>query len=198
MYQLFFKPFFDLFVSLFLMILFLPLFLFLIIILFFFNGQNVFFTQDRPGKNGRIFKIIKFKTMNDEKDVNGKVLSDELRLTKIGILIRRFSLDELPQLINVIIGDMSLVGPRPLLTSYLSLYSEYQNRRHKVKPGITGLAQVNGRNSITWGEKFDFDVEYVQSISLKQDVYILYKTVYKVLKGEGVNFDNASQIEPFK
>lgn len=196
-YQLFLKPFLDFFVALFLIVLLLPLLLILMMFLFLYNGRSVFFTQERPGKNGKIFKIIKFKTMNDRRDSNGKLLPDELRLTKIGIIIRKLSLDELPQLINVIMGDMSIVGPRPLLTSYLSRYNEYQNRRHKVKPGITGLAQVNGRNAITWDEKFDFDVEYVQSISFKLDVYILYKTVFKVLKREGVNFDSSTQMEPF-
>lgn len=165
--------------------------------LYLVNQGKPFFFQARPGKNGKVFKIIKFKTMNDLKDQNGNLLSDELRLTKIGTFVRKTSLDEMPQLINVLKGDMSLIGPRPLLTQYLHLYNDFQNRRHEVKPGITGWAQVNGRNAISWDKKFELDVWYVDNISFVVDIKILFLTIIKVLKSDGINPDNQSLTEPF-
>ena len=159
------------------------------LLLFFNNGSGVFFCQKRPGKNAKIFKVIKFKTMNDRRDAKGVLLSDSERLTPIGKLVRQTSLDELPQLINVLKGDMSLIGPRPLLVEYLPLYNETQKHRHEVKPGITGWAQVNGRNAISWKKKFEYDVYYVENISLSLDVKILLKTVYSVFNKEGIYKD---------
>ena len=178
-------------------ILLMPLFLVVIIGLALANQGNPFFFQNRPGKKGKIFKIIKFKTMNDARDCDGKLLPDVERLTKIGSFVRKTSLDEIPQLINVLKGDMSLIGPRPLLTQYLHLYNDFQNRRHEVKPGITGWAQVNGRNAISWDKKFELDVWYVDHCSFLVDVKILFKTLLKVMKKEGINAANAATIEPF-
>ena len=197
MYQHFIKPFFDVFSATIGFIILFPLFFVITILLAIVNDGKPFFIQKRPGKNGKIFSIIKFKTMNDKKDKSGKLLSDAERLTKIGAFVRKTSLDEIPQLLNVIIMDMSIVGPRPLLTTYLHLYSDFQNRRHEVKPGITGLAQVNGRNAISWDEKFAFDVKYVDSISFILDIKILFKTVLKVIKSDGINAANVATIEPF-
>jgi lipopolysaccharide/colanic/teichoic acid biosynthesis glycosyltransferase len=197
MYQSIIKPFFDFISATMGLILLSPIFIIVTILLTFANDGKPFFFQLRPGKNGKIFKIIKFKTMNDRKDQLGNLLPDAQRLTKIGAFVRKTSLDEIPQLINVIIGDMSIVGPRPLLTTYMHLYNEFQNRRHEVKPGITGLAQVNGRNAISWDEKFAFDVQYVDKISFVLDVKILFKTVLKVIKSDGINAANAATIEPF-
>ena len=197
MYKKYFKRIVDFSISFFGLLVLSPLFLLVIIFLFITNNGNPFFFQNRPGKDGVVFKIVKFKTMNDKKDQNGDLCSDEMRVTKIGGFIRKISLDELPQLINVLKGDMSLIGPRPLLTQYLHLYTEYQNRRHEVKPGITGLAQVNGRNAISWGEKFDYDVLYVDSISFVLDLKIIFLTIKKVIIKEGINSDNAATIEPF-
>ncbi len=197
MYKKYFKRIVDFLISLLGLLVLSPLFIIIIIVLFIANNGSPFFFQNRPGKDGVVFKIVKFKTMNDKKDQNGNLCSDEMRLTKIGSFIRKISLDELPQLVNVLKGDMSLVGPRPLLTNYLHLYTEYQNRRHEVKPGITGLAQVNGRNAISWGEKFDYDVLYVDSISFVLDLKIIFLTIKKVIIKEGINSDNAATIEPF-
>ena len=197
MYKSIFKRFLDFFASLLGFIFLSPLFIIVTIGLYFANLGKPFFFFIRPGKNGVIFKIIKFKTMNDKKDGNGQLLSDALRLTKIGSFVRKTSLDELPQLLNVIKGDMSLIGPRPLLPQYLALYSEFQNRRHEVKPGITGWAQVNGRNAISWDKKFELDVWYVDHISLALDIKILFKTIQKVVKSEGINAADAATIEPF-
>ncbi len=174
-----------------------PIILVVTMFLYFANEGKPFFTQQRPGMNGKIFKIIKFKTMNDKKDENGQLLSDAKRLTGIGKFVRKTSLDEIPQLLNVIKGDMSIVGPRPLLTHYLHLYSDFQNRRHEVKPGITGWAQVNGRNAISWDKKFELDVWYVDHISFVLDIKILFKTVLKVIKSDGINAADAATIEPF-
>ena len=168
-------------------ILLSPVFILLIVFLYLFNQKNVFFFQQRPGKNERVFKIIKFKTMTDERDANGELLPDEFRLTRMGKFVRKTSLDELPQLINVLQGDMSFIGPRPLLVSYLSLYNDAQKRRHLVKPGITGWAQVNGRNAISWEKKFELDVWYVDHISLALDFKIFLLTIKKVIKSEGIN-----------
>ena len=159
---------------------------------------NPFFVQERPGKNEKIFKLIKFRTMTCEKDENGELLPDEQRLTKYGTLLRSTSLDELPEFFNILKGDMSLVGPRPLLVKYLPLYNEEQKRRHEARPGLTGLAQVNGRNSLTWEQKFEDDVKYVDSTSLTLDIKILFKTVMTVLKREGINQENSATMEEFK
>jgi len=165
--------------------------------LFFANQGQPFFFQARPGKNGKIFRIIKFKTMNDKKDLQGNLLSDAERLTIIGKFVRKTSLDEIPQLLNVIKGDMSLIGPRPLLVSYLPLYDEKQKRRHDVRPGITGWAQVNGRNAISWQQKFEYDVWYVENISLRLDIKILFMTILKVFKSEGINAGTSATMEIF-
>lgn len=197
MYKPILKPFFDFLVALIGIVILSPLFLFITILLFIANSGKPFFTQQRPGKHGAIFRIIKFKTMNDARDKDGKLFSDAKRLTRIGKFVRKTSLDELPQLLNVIQGDMSLIGPRPLLTNYLHLYSDFQNRRHEVKPGITGWAQVNGRNAISWDEKFELDVWYVDHLSFILDIKILFKTVLKVIKRDGINAVDSATIEPF-
>ena len=197
MYKTVFKRVFDFLAALLGLVLLSPIFFIVTIGLYFANQGKPFFFQSRPGKNGKIFKIVKFKTMNDRKAANGNLLSDAERLTKIGSIVRKTSLDEIPQLINVIKGDMSLIGPRPLLPQYLSLYSDFQNRRHEVKPGITGWAQVNGRNAISWDKKFKYDVWYVDHVSFLVDVKILFKTFLKVAKSEGINAANAATIEPF-
>ena len=166
--------------------------------LYFANkGTGTFFMQERPGKYGKIFRVIKFKTMTDERDENGNLLPDEKRLTKIGKFIRSTSIDELPQLINVLKGDMALVGPRPLLPQYLPLYSEEQARRHEVRPGITGWAQVNGRNAISWTKKFELDVWYVDHCSLWLDLCIIFKTIKKVFIREGISQEGQTTMEPF-
>lgn len=197
MYKLVIKPFFDCLSATIGLVLLSPLFLLVTIFLAIANNGKPFFFQLRPGKKGKIFKIVKFKTMNDKKDANGKLLPDADRLTKIGAFVRRTSLDEIPQLINVVKGDMSIIGPRPLLTHYLHLYNDFQNRRHEVKPGITGWAQVNGRNAISWDQKFAYDVWYVDNISFTLDVKILLKTIIKVIKSDGINAADAATIEPF-
>jgi len=162
------------------------------------NSGSPFFLQRRPGKDGRIFKVIKFKTMNDRKDTNGHLLPDDQRLTSLGRFLRQNSLDEIPQLFNVLKGDMSIIGPRPLLVSYLPLYNDFQKRRHEVKPGITGLAQIKGRNAITWKNKFKFDVWYVDHISFTLDLKIFLLSVIKVLKREGTEFSGPGIHEIFK
>lgn len=198
MYRKIIKPLLDFVFSGILFLFLIPVFILIIILLSISYHGNPFFIQLRPGKNQKIFKILKFKTMNESKDANGNLLPDEQRLTGIGSWIRKLSLDELPQLINVIKGDMSFIGPRPLLTGYLPLYNSFQNRRHEVKPGITGWAQVNGRNSITWNEKFELDVWYVDHISLITDLKILYLTLLKVIKREGINTNSGGSMEEFK
>jgi len=196
-YKSFFKPLID-FLSAFIGLMLLsPLILLLFVFLKIANKGNAFFFQQRPGKNGKIFKIVKFKTMTDQKNTEGELLPDAQRLTKIGTFVRRTSLDEIPQLFNVLVGDMSLIGPRPLLTQYLHLYSDFQNRRHEAKPGITGWAQVNGRNAISWDKKFELDVWYVDHVSFFLDVKIIFKTIQKVIKSEGINSGDAATIEPF-
>lgn len=190
MYKSFLKLFFDLIISIFMFIILSPIFLILIIILHFANKDaGAFFTQARPGRNEKIFKVIKFKTMTDERDGNGNLLPDATRMTKIGKFVRSTSLDELPQLINVLKGDMSLIGPRPLMPQYLPLYNNEQARRHEVRPGITGWAQVNGRNAISWEQKFKFDVWYVDNLSFLFDMRILGLTVIKAIKSEGIYKD---------
>lgn len=161
------------------------------------KGAGVFFLQPRPGRNGKIFKVIKFKTMTDERDAQGNLLPDEVRLTKVGRFVRSTSIDELPQLWNVIKGDMSLIGPRPLLVQYLPLYSPEQARRHEVRPGITGWAQVNGRNSISWKQKFEYDVWYVDHLSFGLDVKIILLTIKKVFVREGISHEGMATMEPF-
>jgi lipopolysaccharide/colanic/teichoic acid biosynthesis glycosyltransferase len=174
-----------------------PVLVFIAVFLTVSNQGSPFFIQKRPGKNQRIFKIIKFKTMNDVCDASGKLLPDAKRLTLVGKFVRKFSLDEIPQFLNVLKGDMSLIGPRPLLPDYLHLYSDFQNKRHEVKPGITGWAQVNGRNAISWDQKFEFDVWYVTNISFSLDLRIFFRTIGKVLKSEGINAADAATTEPF-
>lgn len=197
MYKKYIKRIIDFGLSTFGFVILSPFFIVITVFLFFANQGQPFFIQERPGKMGKIFKIVKFKTMNDRKDKNGNLLTDADRLTKVGIFVRRTSLDEIPQLLNVIKGDMSLIGPRPLLVNYLHLYSQLQNRRHEVKPGITGWAQVNGRNAISWDKKFELDVWYVDNISFRLDLKILFMTIKKVVKSEGINAADAATIEPF-
>jgi undecaprenyl phosphate N,N'-diacetylbacillosamine 1-phosphate transferase len=175
-----------------------PIIVITALILYQSNQGSIWFLQPRPGLRGRIFKVIKFKTMNDQKDSNGNLLPDETRLTVVGKFVRKTSIDELPQFINVLKGDMSMVGPRPLLVEYLPLYSVEQSRRHEVRPGITGWAQVNGRNSVTWKKRLADDVWYVNNISFLLDLKILLMTVTKVLKAEGINSSTAVTMEKFK
>lgn len=198
MYKLYFKRVFDFFVAFFALLILSPLFLIVTICLFFANQGKPFFFQIRPGKNGELFKIVKFKTMNDRKDTSGNLLPDSERLTAVGSFVRKTSLDEIPQLINVLKGDMSLIGPRPLLVQYLPLYNEHQSRRHEVRPGITGWAQVNGRNAISWKQKFDYDVWYVDNLSLGLDIKIFFLTIKKVFVREGISANGHATIEAFK
>lgn len=181
-------------------LLFISPLLFLVVLLLFFANEKagVFFIQERPGKSNRIFKLIKFKTMNDKRYNNGNLLPDAERLTPIGRFVRSTSLDELPQLINVLKGDMSLIGPRPLLVKYLPLYNEEQARRHEVRPGITGWAQVNGRNAISWEEKFKLDVWYVDNVSFAMDMKIMWMTIQNVIKRKDISAVNHATIEAFK
>lgn len=197
MYRLFLKRFLDILVSLIVLVLASPLLIIVFCILAFQNKGSIFFFQERPGLHQKAFKIIKLKTMTDAKDENGNLLPDNQRITKAGKIIRRLSIDELPQLINVLKGDMSLIGPRPLLFKYIPLYSEEQLRRHDVRPGITGWAQVNGRNSISWKQKFDFDVYYVDHFSLLMDIKILWLTFIKVVRTEGINQTLDRPMQPF-
>lgn len=199
MYNLFFKRLIDFTLSLIGLIAISPIFIIVWVCLTIANkGAGALFFQERPGKDEKIFKVIKFKTMTDERDASGKLLPDAERLTKAGRFVRSTSLDEIPQLINVIKGDMSLIGPRPLLVQYLPLYNEYQKRRHEVRPGITGWAQVNGRNAISWDQKFEYDIWYVDNISFSLDIKVLFRTIQKVFKREGINYDTSSTMEPFK
>ena len=198
MYRHFIKPSCDFFIALFLLIILSPIILLTAILLFLTNNGKVFFFQQRPGLNIKSFKIIKFKTMRDVFDNDGVPLPDDVRLTKFGSIIRSVSLDELLQLINVLMGDMSLVGPRPLLMQYLSRYSLEQARRHEVKPGITGWAQVNGRNAISWEQKFRFDVEYVEKQSFNLDIKILWMTFLNVIQRKGISADGHVTMEEFK
>lgn len=197
MYRNFVKRGFDIFISGVALLCLCPIMLVLIVILTIANKNSVFFIQERPGKDGKIFKLVKFKTMSDKTDSNGDLLPDDKRLTKIGTFIRSTSLDELPQLWNVLKGDMSLIGPRPLLKQYLPLYSSTQARRHEVKPGITGWAQVNGRNAITWKQKFEHDVWYVDNISLTLDLKIMWLTLKKVVARENINSATSATMEYF-
>ena len=192
------KRLFEFFLSLTaLLILLTPLAVITLLLLIFNKGAGAFFTQTRTGTNAKLFQIIKFKTMTDERDTDGKLLPDKVRMTPIGRFVRSTSLDELPQLINVLKGDMSLIGPRPLLEKYIPLYSPEQFRRHEVRPGITGWAQVNGRNNITWAKKFELDVWYVDNQSFLLDLKILFLTLYKVIKRKYINTDNMATTQPF-
>lgn len=191
------KPVIDRLVAFIALLIAFPFILVVVLLLLIFNRGNVWFLQPRPGKNERIFKVIKFKTMTDERDKSGHLLSDEKRLTRLGKFIRKTSLDELPQLLNVLKGEMSFVGPRPLLVDYLKLYNEEQRKRHWVKPGITGWAQVNGRNAISWQEKFRYDVWYVENISFSLDIKILFLTMLKVFKAEGISGEGSITMKKF-
>lgn len=198
MYSHFLKRILDFLIVFCVLVTIWPILLLLIIWLHFANkGAGVFFTQERPGKNGKIFKVIKFKTMTDECDANGDLLPDEQRLTKVGKFIRSTSVDELPQLINVLRGDMALIGPRPLLPKYLPLYNKEQARRHEVRPGITGWAQVNGRNAISWTKKFELDVWYVDHCSFILDLRIIVLTIKKVFVREGISSETSATMEYF-
>lgn len=198
MYKHFFKRFFDFCISLIALICISPILLVVTIWLHFANkGAGAFFFQERPGKDGKIFKVIKFKTMTDERDEKGELLPDADRLTKVGRFVRSTSIDELPQLINVLKGDMALIGPRPLLVQYLPLYSKEQARRHEVRPGISGWAQCHGRNSISWTEKFKLDVWYVDHVSLLTDLKVIFITIGKVLKRDGISEEGHATMEPF-
>lgn len=198
MYSCFLKRFIDFVVVFLVLAIIWPILLSIVIWLHFANkGAGAFFTQERPGKHGEIFKVIKFKTMTDERDEDGNLLPDERRLTKIGKFVRSTSIDELPQLINVLKGDMALIGPRPLLPQYFPLYSKEQARRHEVRPGITGWAQVNGRNAISWNKKFELDVWYVDHCSFLLDLKIIFLTIKKVFVREGISSDTSATMEPF-
>lgn len=198
MYKHFFKRVFDFCISLMALVMLSPLLLMVAIWLHFANkGAGVFFFQERPGKDAKLFRIVKFKTMTDERDAEGKLLPDAQRLTKVGRLVRSTSIDELPQLINVIKGDMALIGPRPLMPKYLPLYSEEQMRRHEVRPGISGWAQCHGRNSISWAEKFKLDVWYVDHCTLWTDLKVILITVMKVVKRDGISEEGQATIEAF-
>ena len=198
MYKHFFKRFFDFWISLIVLISLSPILLIITIWLHFANkGAGAFFLQERPGKNGKIFKVIKYKTMTDECDLDGNLLPDEVRLTKVGRFVRSTSIDELPQFVNVLRGDMSLIGPRPLLVQYLPLYTKEQARRHEVRPGISGWAQCHGRNGISWTEKFKYDVWYVDHLSLAVDLKVIWLTILSVLKREGISEEGQATMEDF-
>lgn len=199
MYKNHIKRIIDFTLSLLGLLILSPLFLLLWLLLSIANkGAGAFFTQARPGRNEKIFKVIKFKTMTDERDSKGELLPNATRLTRIGKLVRSTSMDEIPQLINVLKGDMSLIGPRPLRVEYLPVYSNNQKQRHNVRPGITGWAQINGRNEISWEKKFELDVWYVNNISFWLDLKILFSTINNVLYRKGINKDNGNTVEPFK
>jgi undecaprenyl phosphate N,N'-diacetylbacillosamine 1-phosphate transferase len=198
MYRRFIKKIVDFVISLVAFVALLPLFFLMICIRAVVNRGSVFFTQLRPGLNGKIFRLIKFKTMNDRRDSNGELLPDALRLTTTGAVVRRLSLDELPQLINVLKGDMAIIGPRPLLVDYLPLYNVEQSRRHKVRPGITGWAQVNGRNSISWEERFKLDVWYVDNLTIILDIKIIVNTIIKVFRRQDISSSSSVSMEKFR
>ena len=196
-YRNFIKPLLDFLISFFALLLFLPFGILIVIFLAIANRGDVFFFQERPGKDQKIFKVIKFKTMNNLRDNDGKLLPDAQRITKIGKFVRSTSLDEIPQLVNVLKGDMSLIGPRPLLVKYLPLYSQTQARRHDVRPGITGWAQVNGRNAISWNQKFEYDVWYIENLSFTLDLKIFMLTLKKVVIREGISSATSATTESF-
>ncbi|MGB3592381.1 MAG: sugar transferase [Nonlabens sp.] len=198
MYKKLIKPFLDFVTAGFLLVATLPLTLITAVVLSISNQGSPFFTQRRPGKNAQVFKIIKFRTMNSKKDAQGNLLPDKDRLTALGVIVRKLSIDELPQLVNVLKGEMSLVGPRPLLPAYLSLYNSFQFQRHLVRPGITGWAQVNGRNAISWETKFEHDVYYVRHLTFGMDIKILWLTIIKVIKGSGITDGSTVTTAPFR
>lgn len=197
MYKKYLKRILDFLLSLVLLIVLSPIFLILMLLVKINIGSPVFFRQERPGKDGKIFKLYKFRSMSNAKDENGNLLPDEKRLTKFGKILRSTSLDELPELLNILKGEMSFVGPRPLLVQYLELYTKEQNRRHEVRPGLTGLAQVKGRNLLTWEERFKLDVEYVDNITFINDIKIIFSTVSVVFKRKGVSSETSVTMEPF-
>lgn len=198
MYKYFFKRFLDFWIALIVIIFISPIILVVTIWLHFANkGAGAFFLQERPGKDAKIFKVIKFKTMTDERDENGNLLPDEIRLTKVGKFVRSTSIDEIPQLFNVLKGDMALIGPRPLLVQYLTLYTKEQMRRHEVRPGISGWAQCHGRNTISWEQKFEYDVWYVDHLSFWVDIQVIWITIQKVLKRDGISEEGHATKEPF-
>ncbi len=191
------KRFFDMFSSLIALIILSPLMIVTAILVRIKLGSPVFFKQERPGLNEKIFTLYKFRTMTDERDENGEFLPDEVRLTKFGMFLRSTSIDELPELFNILKGDMSVIGPRPLLVEYLPRYNEHQKRRHEVRPGLSGWAQVNGRNTVGWEDKFNMDVEYVDNYSLKMDIKILFMTIVNVLKHDGISSETSATMEVF-
>lgn len=197
MYVNFVKPIIDFFLSVIGLVLLSPIFIILLVLLSFSNKGTPFFFQKRPGKKEKVFKVIKFKTMTDRRDAEGNLLPDKDRLTSIGKFVRKTSLDELPQLINVLKGEMSLIGPRPLLIEYLNIYSEEQKKRHNIKPGITGWAQINGRNAISWTQKLKYDVWYVDHVTFILDLKIIFKTIIKVIKSEDINTVGVATTEHF-
>jgi lipopolysaccharide/colanic/teichoic acid biosynthesis glycosyltransferase len=198
MYRDVFKPILDMVLSLILLIISSPILLFTFLLLLISNKGSVFFIQPRPGKYAKIFHLVKFKTMNDKKDTGGRLLPDADRLTGAGRFVRKVSFDELPQLFNVITGDMSLIGPRPWLIEYLPLYDDFQKRRHEVKPGITGWAQVNGRNALSWEKRFEYDVYYVDHVSFLLDVKIFILTIWNILSGRGISGEGSVTMEKFQ
>lgn len=197
-YEKFIKRPQDLMLSLIALIFLSPILIIVAILVRTKLGSPILFTQDRPGLNEKIFKMYKFRTMTDEKDKDGKLLSDSIRLTKFGKMLRATSLDELPELWNIVCGDMAIIGPRPLLVQYLDLYNDHQKRRHEVRPGLSGYAQVNGRNAISWEDKFNLDVEYVDNVSFIGDWKIIFLTIKKVFVKEGISSDNSVTMEAFK
>ncbi|WP_218957724.1 sugar transferase [Facklamia lactis] len=197
-YQKYVKRMVDIILSLFALIFLLPVLIVIALLIRFKIGSPVLFVQTRPGLNEKLFKMYKFRTMTNEQDATGQLLPDELRLTRFGKLLRATSLDELPELFNILIGDMSFVGPRPLLVQYLDLYNLRQKKRHKVRPGLTGYAQVSGRNSLSWTERFERDIEYVENISWLLDLKIIFMTVYKVFKQEGITSEDSATMKPFE
>lgn len=197
-YARYIKRLLDIILSLISLVILSPILLVFIVIGAIKMGGNPFFTQDRPGKDGKIFKLIKFRTMTNKKDADGNLLPDDQRLTSYGKFLRSTSVDELLELINILKGDMSIIGPRPLLVKYLPLYNDFQKHRHDVRPGLTGYAQVNGRNSISWEERFKLDVDYVQNITFMGDVKIIFDTVYKVFKRDGISSGTSVTMEEFK
>lgn len=198
MYKIIIKTILDKIISFCSILILAPIILIVIFLLFFINHGKVFFIQKRPGKNEKVFNIYKFKTMNDRKDKDGNLLPDEKRITKVGDIIRKLSIDEFLQFINVLKGDMSIIGPRPLLIEYLPLYNEHQKKRHNVKPGITGWAQVNGRNAISWQDRLNLDVWYVENISFWLDIKIFFMTIMKIFKRDGISSDTSATMEKFK
>ena len=197
LYRHFFKRLFDVIISIIILLLFLPVLFILLILMFLTGHRRFFFVQQRPGYKEKVFALIKLRTMTEAKDVNGKLLPDEMRLTSFGQFLRKSSLDEIPQFWNVLKGEMSIIGPRPLLMEYLPMYSTEEKKRHAVKPGITGWAQVNGRNSISWESKFALDLWYVSNLSFLLDLRIIFLTIKKVIKKDGINQKGQSTVVPF-